>query len=370
MANIIFHLPYTRTGARVDASLSRPSHLIDAFRNEGHTVYEVSGLPSKRRSEIRHIQEVLRRGDHVDFMYSESHAVPNVLANWKDNRILQGPFLDYGLFRMLRSHGVPTALFLRDIKWSTPDFMSARPRIVRMAVKAFYGFDLWLYRRSIDLLYVPTEPVRELVPIFPQSRIKVLPPAGPRNSISDTRQVPNKKRVIYVGNVGGDLYSLHPLLDAAAMAEDWTLTMCVPEAAWILAESEYSHVNTSDVEIVHVSGERLAEELGHGTIGALVYPPHVYRDIAFPAKILEYCAFGLPIVVGEGTYAAEYVARHEIGWSCPPQPAAIARLLNTLPVEEIARVGERARDHAVNQTWDDRVRQIVQDSSLLPGAHS
>lgn len=373
MATIVFHLPYRRDDTRVDASIARPTYLIDAFREQGHEVIEISGLARDRRRGIRDLRLRLRRGDAVDYLYSESHSIPNVIANWKSSRVLQGPLLDYSLFRLARKHGIPTALFLRDITWRNGDFMSHRPRAVRRVVKLAYRWDLVQYRLTIDVLYLPSEPMRALVPIYPQERMKILRAAGQGSHVPVAAAPgrppgpPRPLTVIYVGNMDGNHYQFHRLFEAAQQAPELVFVVNVPEVSWSRFGSQYEQFLGANITIRHESFEGINDLMACADVGVLFYEHHEYRSIAFPAKIFEYCRFGLPIVSDDASFAGEYVERNGIGWATPYDAVELVALLRRLAAspEEVARVAARAREHADGQTWSDRVDQVIADLSAL-----
>lgn len=372
MSTVVFHLPYLRKDSRVDASIARPTQLIEAFKERGFLVIEISGVPGERREAIRDLRRRLRAGLKVDLFYSESHALPNALANWKSARVLQSPFLDARLFRLMRQHGVPTALFLRDVAWRSPGFMSHRPRWVRAVAKQIYWIDLVQYRRWIDLLYVPSEPMAALVPIYPQDRMKVLRAAGPRTELEGIAPPSaGRLKLVYVGNVDADVYRFHRLLTAVRQASDVAeLVVNVPEISWERFRSQYEQLLGPNITVEHRSLDTLPPLLAASDIGVLFYEPSMYRTIAFPAKVLEYCAYGLPIITSGDSYAAEYIEDFGLGWVVDYDEQALRDLLIDLSAapDDVAEHARVALAHSRGETWLNRVDQIAANLSEITGS--
>lgn len=75
---------------------------------------------------------------------------------------------------------------------------------------------------------------------------------------------------------------------------------------------------------------KMPELLAEGDIGLAAAKPVPYRQYAYPLKVIEYMASGLPVIGTTDTETAEILARHDCGLSTSFDPDAQARAILTL----------------------------------------
>ena len=117
---------------------------------------------------------------------------------------------------------------------------------------------------------------------------------------------------------------------------------------------------------VELLGERPAKELAallaDADIGLACSEPVPFRRFACPLKVMEYMAAGLPVVVTEGTEAADMVQRSgtgiAAGYDVAPLATAIAGLLEDPAA--CAAMGARGIEATCELTWDDVVDREVE----------
>lgn len=86
--------------------------------------------------------------------------------------------------------------------------------------------------------------------------------------------------------------------------------------------------------------------------------PSVYDTFAM--VVAEAMASGLPVVVGSGVGAAEWIQDGQNGFVCDPSSLApVMSKLKSLPLAAMQRLREKARETALNHSWDECARQTM-----------
>lgn len=99
--------------------------------------------------------------------------------------------------------------------------------------------------------------------------------------------------------------------------------------------------------------ERIGEFLAQADVGLAHFRPEPYRRYAFPLKVVEYMAAGLPVIGTQGTETADIIARHCCGISVPFDARAIAGAVRRLIDDPAAwtRYRQCAYDAAAGYDW-------------------
>lgn len=108
------------------------------------------------------------------------------------------------------------------------------------------------------------------------------------------------------------------------------------------------HIGSRGLEqIVEFRGmvpyEELPPHLAAATLGAILFPPLQVTQFAFPLKVVEYMAAGLPVVTTAQTEAADLVSRADAGVVVPYEARAAAQAIS-----KFLRDRERQRRCAEN----------------------
>lgn len=353
---MIYHAPYPLNSNATSASGIRPVRMLAAFRELGYRVLEVTGTSKQRKPAIRAVKDFVAHGGRVDFAYSESSTMPTTMTD--SHHFPLHPFLDAGFFRYLKRHDIPVGVFYRDIYWKFPEYLRAVNRVVALGTRALYRFDLLVYRRWVDRVYLPSLKMGAEVPIVRQAQREALPPGC---TIVDPVGDPDADlTAFYVGGLG-DYYRLHQGMRAVGQVKGARLIVCTSEAQWGQLASDYADVVNSSVEIVHASGTELEEYYRRATICSLFLEPIPYREFASPMKLYEYIGHGRPVIASEGTLSGKFVTEHNIGWTIPYSSDALTRLLTRLLAnpDEVKSMTEHVRDERHNHTWLARARQVA-----------
>lgn len=361
---MIYHAPYPLNPNSTSASGIRPLRMLEAFRELGYRVFDVTGTSADRKRAIREVKEFVANGGVIDFAYSECSTMPTMLTD--RHHLPMHPFLDASFFRYLKRHGITIGVFYRDIYWKYPEYLHAVNRVVALGTRALYRFDLLVYRRWVDRLYLPSLKMGAEVPIVRPTQHEALPPGC---TIVDPVGDPDDSlTVFYVGGLG-DYYRLHEAMRAVGQVSGAHLIICTSKAQWEQLAPEYADIVNSSVEIVHASGTELEEYYRRASTCSLFLEPIPYREFASPMKLYEYIGHGRPVIASEGTLSGAFVAEHNIGWTIPYSSDALTGLLTRLlenPVE-VKSMTERVREERHNHTWLARARRVA-DGLTHPGA--
>jgi len=373
---VIQHVPYSLDDNWADASIARPKAFNKAFSENQFEVLLVAGSPKERRQKIfQAITEIKENSSNIEFLYSESSSVPTNIASWRGSRRLQLGILDYWLFFQAKKNGIPTTLFFRDVKWKSSEFMSNRTTLIRQIIKILYLFDLMFYRYLIDILYVPTEQLKQMIPIFPQYKMRILPPGASPNILANKKYL-NEFEIIgkdfdryqlkfaYVGNFGSELYDMTLVPNILSENKDVFLMMNTPVQSENSNLLQQYHLNSNNISWTHFDSEAIGNLLNLADIGLLLYKPHPYRSVAFPVKLFEYCSNGLPVIANSNSLAGDYVEKHDFGWTCDYDKQEIANLISHIlkNPEDLKTKSLNSKKFAEGQTWSNRVRQIEKDT--------
>lgn len=361
MPAMIYHAPYTLNRKASSASGIRPVQMRDAFEANGYEILEVTGSPAQRRAAIKAVRRYLKSGKSIDFLYSESATIPTMFAG--DKHFPPHPFLDVALFKMCKKWGIPTALFYRDIYWVFDSYTERVNPVIARIMQRVYRYDLRWYSRYVDVLYLPSEKMADYVPIFPQERIRVLPPGS---FIKDpVKSAHDGINLLYIGGLG-DHYKLHEAVKAVAATEEITMTICTREREWEAAREQYEPLMDDSIQVVHRSGEGLTDLYAQADICSLFVMPGEYWSFAAPVKLYEYLGFGVPVIASSGTYAADFVEEHNCGWSIQYSDTSLRELLHELKTnpEKLEAIMRQVREIRKSHTWLARAKKVAQDTAL------
>lgn len=348
---MVFHtpIPLIRNGG--SASRIRPLRMLEAFRDAGYEVIEISGNATQRRRQIREAKARIKSGRKPEFVYSELASMPLALSG----SVKQGihPFLDLAFFRFCKSQGVPVGAFYRDIYWK---FEGEKPATWYLrAANVFYQLDERAFPSALSVMFLPSLQMGDYIE-FPKQRMAALPPGA--EIVEQQRS--NEAKLLYVGSLGG-YYRLHRLVEAVSQVPEVSLTLCVPEGQWLEYREEYSAAEARNITVVHESGDGLTALYAVATIGVLCVEPIEYRTFAAPFKLYEYLGQGLPVLASSGTHAGTVIAEAEAGWEVDYSTEAIVRILRQLVadpnlVESARNCAESAR---AENTWLARAHQAA-----------
>lgn len=363
MRRCIFYYPNplgnTGTGSGV-----RPIKMLEAFKECGYIVEEVSGYGKDRKEKIKKIKKNIRSGVKYDFLYSESLTMPTLLSEKKHLPI--HPFLDFGFLKFCRNNKIPIGLFYRDMHWKFSQYKKNIPVYKRFVTYIFYKYDLLEYKKYVNILYCPTEKFREYG--LKKFNIKVLQPGCTINKeIIEYKKRNTKKdigiNVFYVGGVSG-IYNPYNFIKGVSKSENANMVICTPEKHW--KENCYKYkdiVKVGNIRIVHEKESKLGQLYMNTDISVMCQPTNTYADMSVPIKTKETLGYGTPIVVSSNLAVSKEVLAGGYGWVIEPEEDKVKSFLDFLSrnPQEIKKKTIKAIEASKLNTWTVRAKQVISE---------
>lgn len=145
------------------------------------------------------------------------------------------PFLEVSLFSLCKKKNIPICLFYRDIYWLFPEYRELLIFYKRFYAQVFYFLELFLFKKYVDIIYVPSLKMAEYIPIIPRHNFKELPPGCevkyPKVNLREDKlyfKANYKLTLIYVGGIGIH-YQMHELFKAICKIPEVRLVLCTRE---------------------------------------------------------------------------------------------------------------------------------------------
>lgn len=361
---ILFHHPGPVLPEGSSGSQVRPWRMLKAFLELGYEVETLMGYGADRRAKIRRLLPEIEKGRRFAFVYSESRSIPMLLTEHRC--IPLHPFMEFRFLQGLRNSGIPVGLFYRDIFWRFEAYRKMFPWSSRAVKVWLYRYDWCWYRRLVDHLFLPSMGMARHLPTdWFADRCSALPPGAllPTTECdrNEAKAEPSPLRLLYVGGVKPPSYDLRPLLAVLKQTPDIFLTLCCRPPEWGECQSLYAPLLTDRVEIVHLSGDALADQYARSDVFGLLWEPGEYLDFAVPVKLFESVSYGLPILTLKGTEAARIVETEGLGWVVDDVGQARDQLLALCQDRgQLAAVGQHVLAARARHTWEQRARQVAE----------
>ena len=362
----IFHVPNHIDPAGKSGSNIRPIKMIEAFKRCGYHVVCVMGYGNERKKAIDCIKKQIESGKKYDFLYSESSTMPTLLT--EKNHIPRYPNLDFGFFKYCHRHGIKIGLFYRDIQWKFSVYRDNVKWYKRIFSIPFYKYDLWRYQSLVDLFYLPTKEMSyylrdkksllsKMEILMPGCETQNVPP--PPNAICTNDLI----NIFYVGGVDR-IYDLTYFLKAVKSLEGkLRVTICCRESEWNMVKARYGPYLSSNIVIVHASGEELNKYYEKADLCCAFAGTGEYMRMAMPVKIFEYLGHLKPIIATKDTAAGNFVEQEGIGWSAEYNVNRLTECLNGI-IEHPEILKEKVKNEfkILNlHTWKARSNQVIRD---------
>lgn len=361
MKRCIFHYLHPIEEMPGVGSAMRPNRMLQAFRDIGYEVDAVTGYSTQRKQQIRRIKQNIKNGICYDFVYSESVNIPTALAD--RDHIPRQPFLDFGFLKFCRKQGIPVGLFYRDIHWQFPVYRNHVSRWKQMITLPLFRWDLRMYQKCVDTLFVPSDALGALVP---HKNTVPLPPGGLYHPAeSEKAAETGNLRIFYVGNVLG-VYDITEFCAAVNKVDGVQLTICTPQQSWETAKHRYEPYLCDRIQVVHKSGHQLQPHYQEADLFCCCLEVNEYTRLAMPIKVFESIGYGVPVVITEGIAAAELIAKSDCGWVIENNMDAFEALLRRLKnnPQEIQEKTQNVRAVAPYHTWEKRAQKVAEDLTV------
>ncbi len=365
----IFHIPNHISMEAASGSNIRPTKMLEAFQENGYEVDYIMGYGKERKEQIEAIKKKILSGKKYDFLYSESSTMPTLLT--EKNHMPMYPTLDFGFMKFCKSRGIRIGLFYRDIHWKFEKYQKDVPWYKKIPAVSMYKYDLKMYKKIVDVLYLPSKQMEKQIEEFKITDIKVLPPGAVKEEgvIEKRKKYFEKRkqdilRIFYVGGVQG-IYDLTGILKAVQKREYTYLTICCRKNEWEKEKDKYKQYLTERVQIVHETGKELLQYYLESDICSCYFPNSEYMDFAVPIKLLEYTTYVTPVIATKGTEAGNFVEKFQNGFSISYGEKSIEALFDF--IEENPQIllekHQKAIECLEQNTWKQRAYQVEKDLS-------
>ena len=361
----IFHVPNYIDPQGKSGSQVRPMKIKKAFENIGFQVDFVMGESKARKAAIKKIKHNINNGVRYDFLYSESSTMPTLLTD--KNHLPLHPFLDFDFFKFCKKRGIKIGLFYRDMYWKFGEYKQAVPVHQRTITVPMYKYDLKMYNKLLDILYIPSSGVRSYLPECYTPNVVCLPPGAvlnqhileKRRTYFETRQKGSIK-IFYVGGVNG-VYDLSLTLKVLKQKPFVNMTICCREKEWEEYKSYYAPYLTERIQIIHKSGEDLQPYYLQAAICSCFFEATEYRSMAMPIKLFEYVSYTTPIIATKNTEAGRIMEEHQIGWSLKYEENEFSDFLDKLYENQDVLKEKHLKvvSYLYENTWECRAKKVA-----------
>lgn len=347
---IVIHIPFT-LGYRASGGGIRPQQVIKAFKEEGKQVIVISGGHKDRAKAFKELwKKVSGEQVTIEFIYSEASANPTILTDKKN----WYRFKDFFYLMKLKKKGIRTFLFYRDVHWNVPGVYAHYTPLKRFILDVLHRLDLLIYMALVDVLLLPTLRMAPLIPYSNFFKISEMPPGHDVYTVLSDRDMSFFPKGIFVGGVTKPIYDISSLL-----IDDFPfkkITVCCRRDEWELMN--YRLNPCKRINVVHLSGEELKEELKINHVSLMIRKFHEYHIINQPIKIYESIGFELPIVISPNSLGADIVKALDIGWLWADGL--------TITYDDYKVKLDNIRKIKPFHTWRSRVRDLI---SLTKNTH-
>ncbi|OGV32620.1 MAG: hypothetical protein A2020_07475 [Lentisphaerae bacterium GWF2_45_14] len=357
MKKMIFHYSGQLYDVQDTGEKKRPSKMIEAFREIGFQVETVTGTLDERKMALGTIKKCI---NEFSFLYSESSSIPLMLSSDSHVPLLNGP--DIELFRLCKKAKLPCGVFYRDIYWRYSSFSKTVGMLKHILSVPFYIHELFVYKKYMDCVFVPSQRFAEKVPIISKEKMMTLPPGCdiPENlSVKSSKNKDTVLRLLYVGSVAPPIYDISAILDyvSGKASTQMELTIVTRRPEWGKYSSRYRLAD--NVKVMHVSGDKLKALYENSDLFLICLKNDKYRELCMPLKLFE--AFGnlLPVLSCGDNAVSDFVEKHQIGWAENNIEDAYATLDSLAGNrDEIQRLKAELPAIIKENTWKTRAEKV------------
>lgn len=363
MKRCIFHYPGVISTKPSVGSELRPSRMLQALKNLGYEVTEITGTTSERAKKIKEIKTLINNGVTFDFVYAENRNIPTILSD--DDHIPRHPFADFQFLKFCAKKKIAVGLFYRDCHWAFKDINKSVPLLKRLCLDFFIKHELIIYKKYVKKIYLPSEEMHKYV--FQDVEVAVLPPGGA--TIKDLDKFKNSKQndmnrlsVFYVGGVYG-IYDLRNVFEAVSLTDNVNFTVCTVKEQWESVKDYYAPYMNDRITIVHEKNDQLKDYYQNADLTLFLVKDNEYANMAMPIKVFESISYGTPIIVSNKMAIAKVIRNEECGWIIDNNVEGIKNIFEYLNdnKDEIDLKTHNTIAAAKRHSWEARVQQIVSE---------
>lgn len=363
----IIHFPFYIDEKFPSGSNIRPIEFMKAFKDIGYDVDVIMGYGKERKEAIKKIKDNIRNGVKYSFVYSESSTEPTILT--EKNHIPKYAFLDFDFFKFCKKNGLKIGLFYRDIYWVFDEYKNRVPLHKRYPAVACYKYDLKMYNKFVDVLYLPSMKMYEYIPFDFTGSIAELPPATEIDKVNELNNInihnKNILKIFYVGGIS-NLYNIQKLFQAVKEKKYVELTVCCRKNEWENEKHIYEKYLCDRINIVHKSGDELIPYFEEADLFSLFFEPNEYRKFSMPVKLFQYLGYAKPIISTSGTATGDFIKKYDIGWELDYSTEELLNLFDKIYDNKLCLDNKIKNIKAIikDNTWKARANQVEKDLSI------
>lgn len=310
---MIFHIPLFLDENAMSASGIRPLKMIKGFKDAGFDVEIVSGNAKERNVKTAEILKKIKNGEKYDFCYSESSTMPTLLTD--RHHLPLHPFVDFGFFKDLKKNGIPIGLFYRDVYWTFDLYKKSVPALKRIFAYCFYKYDLRMYNKFVDTLFLPSLKMFNYIPgEVKVPDVKALPSGCEIYKNTEQKNDHEGLNILYVGGITAPLYDITPLVKAVTNRSMLHLTVICRKNEYDAMKNYYNMESVPNISVIHGRGDIVEECYKKADIFSIVRSFDEYLTFAMPFKLFEALSHGIPVVTSPGTAVSDFVESNDVGW--------------------------------------------------------
>lgn len=362
----IFHIPNHIDISIKSGSQLRPYEMINGFKENGYIVDCVMGYGNERKKQIKQIKENIKNGIKYDFLYSESSTMPTLLT--EKNHFPQYPLLDFSFMKFCKKNKIKIGLFYRDIQWKYEAYKREVTLSKRMITYPLYRYDLYNYKKYVDIFYLPTEQVKTYLSDYPEliEKSDVLMPGSKtsqfKSSCRSIEEIQKELRLFYVGGIYG-IYDLKIFLRVTSKMKHVKAIVCCRKEEWKRVENIYGEYINENIKIIHASGNELEKYYLWADVCSVYAGEGTYFSVAMPIKTFEYLGHLKPMIGVKGTCSGDYIEEKNLGWNVSYNEKALEECLSRLlkNPEEIINKRVVLEKQLIENTWAKRCQKVIHD---------
>ncbi len=356
----MLYVTYIDFGQCKSGSSVRPQRMYQAFVECGCEVKLLEGLQNRRHERKERVRETLEwlKNHKPDICYIEPPTGP----------LFNG--IDHKLIRMVHRKGIPIGLFYRDAYWKYGLTKKGKGLVALMkdfAIRMLQARDLKRFKKYSDIIYLPSQTAAES---WGFERYKLLPP-GCDTILAVPCKGGGKPCALYVGGVG-EMYGTSVMLDAFhninKSVETVQLKLICRENEWDGLDESYRSLEKSGwLEVLHISGDALAQQYAAADFAVHPLKKTEYNDTAMPVKIMEYLAYGKPMVVTNCMEMGRFVTQNHIGIVADSTAEDMTRAVLRLARDAELRHELEHNCYIVREqhAWKRRAEQVLAELSAI-----
>ena len=350
---IIYHYPGCIENEGQSGSSIRPLKMLNAFKEEGYDVFEVTGDSYTRANKSKELLRNISNGVKYEFCYCENRNIPYSISD--KSHLSFRPFTDFFLFYNLKKNNIPLGLFYRDIFWLLPEYKVVGA-LKSLILKILFTVELFLLNKLIKKFFVPSEIMVEYFPNWFSVPSSPLPPAF--DEVKDIKKVGEDLCITYIGGFG-KVYEMDLFIETMKKFPGIKFNLCTRKDEWDRHKQRFCPLS-SNISIHHISGDELENVIQETDIFSLIVNPLEFWKFAVPVKLFTYMSFRKPIIMTKGVYVEKYLSDGYLGWSIDYNIESIEKWLRKIS-EDRSIVDDKLsslKSKNLNHTWCHRVKQV------------